>query len=58
MSHEAADPDAAGEEGRDAVLDGTIDPAPLISHRLSLDAAPRGYELFARHEATKVLLRP
>ena len=46
------------EAGRDAVLAGTIDPAPLISHRLPLEEAPRGYELFARHEATKVLLRP
>ena len=46
------------EAGRDAVLAGTIDPSRSISHRLPLEEAPRGYELFARREATKVLLRP
>ena len=37
---------------------GEIDPMPLVSHRLPLAEAQRGYELFDRHEATKVLLRP
>ena len=46
------------EAGRDAVLAGTIDPGPLISHRLSLEEAPQGYAMFDRREATKVLLRP
>jgi threonine dehydrogenase-like Zn-dependent dehydrogenase len=46
------------EAGRDAVLAGTVDPTPLISHRLSLADAARGYELFDRREATKVLLTP
>lgn len=41
-----------------AVLDGRIDPRPLISHRLALADAARGYELFAAHEATKVVLTP
>jgi threonine dehydrogenase-like Zn-dependent dehydrogenase len=40
------------------VVAGRLDPRPLISHRLSLEEAPRGYELFDRREATKVLLRP
>lgn len=40
------------------VLSGTIDPTPLISHRLTLEEAPRGYELFDRREATKVVLAP
>lgn len=46
------------ETARDALLAGRIDPAPIVSHRLGLDDAPRGYELFASREATKVVLRP
>ena len=42
----------------EAVRAGSIDPVPLISHRLPLDEAPAGYDLFARHEATKVVLVP
>lgn len=41
-----------------AVAAGTIDPTPLISHRLGLEEAARGYELFDRREATKVMLTP
>jgi threonine dehydrogenase-like Zn-dependent dehydrogenase len=37
---------------------GELDPRPLISHRLPMEDAAEGYELFARREATKVLLRP
>jgi threonine dehydrogenase-like Zn-dependent dehydrogenase len=37
---------------------GRIDPLPLVSHRLSLEEAPKGYELFAERRATKVLLVP
>jgi threonine dehydrogenase-like Zn-dependent dehydrogenase len=37
---------------------GAMDPVPLISHRLPLEDAPRGYDLFDRREATKVLLAP
>ena len=46
------------ERALEAVLDGRIDPAPIVSHRLPLDDAPRGYALFDAREATKVLLRP
>ncbi len=46
------------EAGRDAVLAGTIDPTPLISHRLPLEDAASGYDLFDRRVATKVLLQP
>jgi threonine dehydrogenase-like Zn-dependent dehydrogenase len=46
------------EEAMAAVADGSIDPLPIISHTLSLEEAPAGYELFDRREATKVLLRP
>jgi 2-desacetyl-2-hydroxyethyl bacteriochlorophyllide A dehydrogenase len=37
---------------------GRIDPRPLISHRLPLEEAARGYELFDSRRATKVLLIP
>jgi threonine dehydrogenase-like Zn-dependent dehydrogenase len=40
------------------VAEGRVDPLPLVSHRLSLEEAPKGYELFDRREASKVLLRP
>jgi len=46
------------ERAMQAVEDGTIDPAPLISHRLPLDEAVKGYQLFENREATKVVLRP
>jgi threonine dehydrogenase-like Zn-dependent dehydrogenase len=37
---------------------GRLDPLPLVSHRLPLEDAPLGYELFDARRATKVLLRP
>jgi threonine dehydrogenase-like Zn-dependent dehydrogenase len=37
---------------------GRLDPTPIVSHRLSLDEAPKGYELFDTRQATKVLLTP
>jgi threonine dehydrogenase-like Zn-dependent dehydrogenase len=40
------------------VRSGDIDPLPLISHRLPLEDAAEGYELFDRREATKVVLLP
>jgi threonine dehydrogenase-like Zn-dependent dehydrogenase len=33
-------------------------PDAIISHRLSLDEAVRGYEVFDRREALKVVLTP
>ena len=42
----------------DAVSAGEIDPTALITHRLSLDNAEEGYELFASQEAMKVVLTP
>jgi threonine dehydrogenase-like Zn-dependent dehydrogenase len=41
-----------------AVVAGKIDPLPIISHRLPLSEAPRGYELFEGRRATKVVLTP
>jgi len=40
------------------VEQGRIDPTPLVSHRLPLDDAAHGYELFDSRRATKVLLLP
>jgi threonine dehydrogenase-like Zn-dependent dehydrogenase len=40
------------------VVDGLIDPEAIVSHRLSIDEAVRGYDLFDRREATKVVLTP
>ena len=46
------------EDALRAVSDGVLDPTPIVSHTLPLDDAPRGYDLFARREAMKVLLKP
>jgi threonine dehydrogenase-like Zn-dependent dehydrogenase len=40
------------------VLAGRIDPSPIVSHRLPLEEAALGYELFDSRRATKVLLLP
>jgi threonine dehydrogenase-like Zn-dependent dehydrogenase len=37
---------------------GRLDPLPIVSHRLPLEEAARGYALFDRREATQVLLTP
>ena len=43
----------------DPVLaDGTLDPAPLVTHRMSLDDAPEAYAIYDRREALKILLSP
>ena len=46
------------DRSMEAVRSGRIDPLPVISHRLSLDEAVKGYELFDARLATKVLLVP
>lgn len=46
------------ESSLEEVRAGRIDPAKLVTHRLSLDDAEEGYELFESREAMKVLLRP
>jgi threonine dehydrogenase-like Zn-dependent dehydrogenase len=45
-------------EALEQIRTGHIDPLPIVSHRLPLEEAPTGYEIFDRREATKVLLRP
>lgn len=41
-----------------AVAKGDLDPTAVITHRLSLDEAEKGYEMFESREATKVVLTP
>ena len=41
-----------------AVRERTIDPLPLISHRMRLEEAAEGYRLFDERRATKVVLKP
>ncbi len=41
-----------------ALADGTLDPAPLVTHRMSLDDAPEAYEIYDRREALKIVLAP
>ncbi len=37
---------------------GELDPAPLVTHRMSLDEAPEAYALYDRREALKIVLTP
>lgn len=46
------------ERALEEVRAGRIDPSSIVSHRLSLEEAPTGYDLFDRREATKVVLLP
>ncbi len=40
------------------VEEGRLDPSPIVSHRLPLEEAVRGYEIFDRRKATQVILIP
>jgi threonine dehydrogenase-like Zn-dependent dehydrogenase len=46
------------DEVIELVRDGRLDPSVIISHRLPLSEAPKGYEMFDRKEALKVVLDP
>jgi threonine dehydrogenase-like Zn-dependent dehydrogenase len=46
------------ERATTALARGEVDPTPLISHRMPLEDAAEGYDLFDRREATKVVLEP
>ena len=41
-----------------ALAEGSLDPAPLVTHRMSLDEAPEAYEIYDRREALKIVLSP
>lgn len=49
---------ATWDEALRAVRAGDIEPAGIITHRLPLERAEEGYELFAAREAMKVVLTP
>jgi 2-desacetyl-2-hydroxyethyl bacteriochlorophyllide A dehydrogenase len=36
---------------------GRLDPAPLVTHEMTLEDAPEAYAVYDRHEALKILLR-
>jgi L-iditol 2-dehydrogenase len=40
------------------LADGTLDPAPLVTHEMGLSDVPRALDLMSRGEALKVLIRP
>lgn len=40
------------------LADGTLDPAPLVSHHMSLEEAPEAYAIYDHREALKILLTP
>jgi 2-desacetyl-2-hydroxyethyl bacteriochlorophyllide A dehydrogenase len=37
---------------------GLLDPTPLVTHHMSLEDAPKAYDLYDRREALKIVLRP
>ena len=53
-----ADIQAHWDDAFGAIATGEIDPTSLITHRMPLQDAERGYELFAAREAMKVVLQP
>ena len=52
------DPGADRERLLGLIEGRSLDPTPVISHRLPLEQAAAGYETFDRREATKVMLHP
>jgi 2-desacetyl-2-hydroxyethyl bacteriochlorophyllide A dehydrogenase len=52
------DPTADGAHLLDLVASGTLDPTPVITHRMPLADAGDAYRLFDSREATKVVLAP
>jgi threonine dehydrogenase-like Zn-dependent dehydrogenase len=46
------------DQALELIRSGAADPAVIISHRMSLDDAVKGYELFESRQALKVVLTP
>ena len=42
----------------DRLASGALDPAPLVTHHMSLDDAADAYDVYDRREALKIVLRP
>lgn len=49
---------ATWDDALDAIVNDELDPTRAITHRLSLDDAVEGYELFESRRAMKVVLQP
>ena len=41
-----------------ALVDGRLDPSPLVTHHMKLDDAAEAYDVYDRKEALKVVLTP
>ena len=37
---------------------GKLDPAPLVTHHMSLEDAPEAYAVYDRREALKIVMEP
>jgi 2-desacetyl-2-hydroxyethyl bacteriochlorophyllide A dehydrogenase len=42
----------------DLLSDGSLDPAPLVTHHMKLDEAPEAYRVYDNREALKIVLTP
>jgi len=42
----------------EALVDGRLDPSPLVTHHMPLDEAADAYEIYDRREALKIVLTP
>ena len=51
-------PRARWDDALALIKQGRAHPEEIISHRMKLDDAERGYELFEKREALKVVLTP
>ncbi|MHB8533692.1 MAG: zinc-dependent alcohol dehydrogenase, partial [Solirubrobacteraceae bacterium] len=40
------------------LANGQLDPAPLVTHHMTLEDGPEAYRIFDRREALKIVLRP
>jgi len=54
----SSDPDREVPDLARSVLDGTLDLAPLITHRTTLDAAPEAFARMARGEGARTVITP
>ena len=42
----------------EALVDGSLDPSPLVTHHMRLEEAPEAYDVYDRREALKIVLQP
>jgi 2-desacetyl-2-hydroxyethyl bacteriochlorophyllide A dehydrogenase len=60
MSMRAGQANVIGHVDRvlELMASGRLDPAPLVTHHMSLEQAPEAYALYDRREALKIVLQP